>query len=249
MVMNKAGAPAIFAAAAITLGLLAGPGPASAQTGRPAGGEVGAGAAAAAGIQTYSTLTGITPGNVHQLAGTWLDQLEGATTSRAQESTPVVAGGKLYVQTSQGNVFSINGATGQVIWEYQSGFPGTERGVAVSGGQVFAALGGEHVVALNQQTGKQQWLAQVGTPGQDTSANGSATPWTMFADGLVLVGTENGGDSGMRGHLYALNASTGKVTWTFAGTAGPGQPGHSTWKGNSWQLGGGDIWMAPGFDA
>ena len=53
----------------------------------------------------------------------------------------------------------------------------------------------------------------------------------------------------MRGHLYALNASTGKVTWTFAGTAGPGQPGHSTWKGNSWQLGGGDIWMAPAFDA
>ena len=164
---------------------------------------------------------------MHQLAGTWLDQLEGATTSRAQESTPVVVGGKLYVQTSQGNVFSIDGATGQVIWEYKSGFPGTERGVAVSGGQVFAALGGEHVVALNQQTGKQQWLAQVGTPGQDTSANGSATPWTMFADGLVLVGTENGGDSGMRGHLDALNASTGKVTWTFAdGLPRPGRAQH-----------------------
>ena len=188
MVMNKAGAPAILAAAAITLGLLAGPGPASAQTGRRPGPEPGQQQPRAS--QTYSTLTGITPGNVHQLAGTWLDQLEGATTSRAQESTPVVAGGKLYVQTSQGNVFSIDGATGQVIWEYQSGFPGTERGVAVSGGQVFAALGGEHVVALNQQTGKQQWLAQVGTAGQDTSANGSATPWTMFADGLVLVGTE-----------------------------------------------------------
>jgi PQQ-dependent dehydrogenase (methanol/ethanol family) len=252
MSRNKVGAQAAVAAAAaaITFSCLAGPGPASAQTGRPGrSGQTPAAGKTAAGIQTYSTLTGITPGNVHQLAGTWLDQLEGATTSRAQEGTPTVVGGKLYVQTSQGNVFSIDGATGQVIWEFQSGFPGTERGVAVADGHVFAALGREHVVSLNQQTGKQEWLTQVGTPGQDTSANGSATPWTMFADGMVLVGTENGGDSGMRGHLYALNESTGKVAWTFAGTAGPGQPGHGTWKGNSWQLGGGDIWMAPAFDA
>ncbi len=257
MARNKARAQAtvatatatMAAAAAITLGWLAGPGPASAQTGQPAAPAAPASAPPKAGIQTYSTLTGITPGNVNQLAGTWLDQLEGATTSRAQESTPVVVGGQLYVQTSQGNVFSIDGATGKVTWEYQSGFPGTERGVAVADGHVFAALGGEHVVALDQRTGKQQWLTQVGTQGQDTAANGSATPWTMFADGLVLVGTENGGDSGMRGHLYALNEGTGKVTWTFAGTAGPGQPGHGTWTGNSWQLGGGDIWMAPAFDA
>jgi PQQ-dependent dehydrogenase (methanol/ethanol family) len=245
---------AIAAAVVITVAAIGGT--ASAQTGQPTQptrsaqpAQPAQPAPAAAGIQTYSTLTGITPGNVHQLAGTWLDQLEGATTSRAQEGTPTFADGKLYVQTSQGDVFSIDGATGHVIWKYQSGFPGTERGVAISGGQVFAALGGEHVVALDQQTGKANWTAQVGTPGQDTSANGSATPWTMFADGFVLVGTENGGGSGMRGHLYALNASTGRLAWTFAGTAGPGQPGHSTWKGSSWQLGGGDIWMAPAFDA
>ena len=52
----------------------------------------------------------------------------------------------------------------------------------------------------------------------------------------------------MRGHLYALRASTGAVAWSFAGTAGPGQPGHNTWKGSSWKLGGGDVWMAPAVD-
>ncbi|HWF79528.1 MAG TPA: PQQ-binding-like beta-propeller repeat protein [Streptosporangiaceae bacterium] len=195
------------------------------------------------------SLTQITPGNVSRLRGAWLDHIEGRATDRVQEGTPVAVGGRLYLQTGQGDVFAINGATGQVIWEYKSGFPGIERGVAVAGGQVFAALGGEHVVALSQQTGTQNWITQVGTPGQDTAANGSSTPWTMYADGLVFTGTENGGASGMRGHLYALHASDGRPAWNFAGTAGPGQPGHGTWTGNSWQLGGGDVWMAPSFDA
>jgi outer membrane protein assembly factor BamB len=73
-------------------------------------------------------------------------------------------------------VFAVNGATGAVIWEYKSGLPGAERGVAVAGGRVLAALGGEHEVALNQQTGAVIWLTQVGTPGQDTAANGALAP-------------------------------------------------------------------------
>jgi PQQ-dependent dehydrogenase (methanol/ethanol family) len=196
-----------------------------------------------------STLTQITPGDVHSLAGAWLDHLEGGAANAGQESTPVAVDGRLYVQTTQGDVFAVDGATGRVIWEYKSGLAGTERGVAVAAGRVFAALGHEHVVALNQQTGAVIWQTQVGTPGQDTSANGSLTPWTLYFKGLVYVGTENGGGAGMRGHLYALRASNGTVAWSFAGTAGPGQPGHGTWKGTSWMLGGGDVWMAPAVDA
>jgi PQQ-dependent dehydrogenase (methanol/ethanol family) len=200
------------------------------------------------GDQDYSSLDQITTGNVGRLAGAWLDHLENGAAATRQEATPVAVGGVLYVQTGQGDVFAVNGATGKVAWEYKSGFAGTERGVAVAGGRVFAALGGEHVVALNQKTGALIWRAQVGTPGQDTAANGAATPWTLYFHGLVLVGTENGGAAGMRGHLYALRASTGAVAWSFAGTAGPGQPGHNTWKGSSWKLGGGDVWMAPAVD-
>ena len=224
--------------------LLGGAAPATqAAGGRPAGRP-----AASAGGQGYSPLKQITPGNVHSLAGAWVDHLEGGAATTAQESTPVAVGGTLYVQTGQGDVFAVNGVTGQVVWEYKSGFPGTERGVAVAGGRVFAALGGEHVVALSQQTGARIWLAQVGTPGQDTAANGSDTPWTRYFRGLVYVGTENGGGAGMRGHLYALHASDGTPAWSFAATAGPGQPGHSSWKGTSWKLGGGDVWMAPAID-
>ena len=200
------------------------------------------------GDQDYSSLRKITTGNVGRLAGAWLDHLENGAAAAKQEATPVAVGGVLYVQTGQGDVFAVNGATGKVAWEYRSGLAGTERGVAVAGGRVFAALGGEHVVALSQKTGALIWRVQVGTTGQDTAANGAATPWTLYYHGLVLVGTENGGAAGMRGHLYALRAITGAVAWNFAGTAGPGQPGHDTWKGSSWKLGGGDVWMAPAVD-
>jgi PQQ-dependent dehydrogenase (methanol/ethanol family) len=237
---------ALAGAAAAALALAAGtagPQPAPARTGgvQAAGGGFG--------DQGYSTLAQITPGNVHSLSGAWLDHLESGAAGSAQESTPVAVGGRLYVQTSQGDVFAVDGATGHVIWEYKSGLAGTERGVAVAAGRVFAALGHEHVVALNQQTGAVIWQTQVGTAGQDTTANGSSTPWTLYDNGLVYVGTENGGGTGIRGHLYALRASNGTVAWSFAGTAGPGQPGHGTWKGTSWMLGGGDVWMAPAVDA
>jgi hypothetical protein len=53
---------------------------------------------------------------------------------------------------------------------------------------------------------------------------------------------------GMRGHLYALNAATGAVVWSFATTAGPGDPGSGTWTGNSWELGGGDAWIPPAIE-
>jgi PQQ-dependent dehydrogenase (methanol/ethanol family) len=200
------------------------------------------------GDQDYSSLSQVTPRNVHALAGAWLDHLEISATGAAQESTPVAVGGILYLQTGQGDIFAVNGATGHVIWEYKSGFAGTERAVAVAGRRVFSAVGREHVVALNRQTGALIWQVQVGTPGQDTTANHASTPWTLYYAGLVLVGTENGGAVGMRGHLYALRASDGSVAWSFAATAGPGQPGHSTWKGNSWLHGGGDVWMAPAID-
>ncbi len=199
------------------------------------------------GDQDYSSLAQIGSRNIGTLRGTWVDHFAEAASDPAQESTPVAVGGDLYLQTSQGQVLAVNGATGAVLWTYESGFSGTERGVAVGDGVVFSALGGEHVVALNQRTGARLWQRQVGTPGQDTAANGSQTPWTLYYHGLVLAGTENGGGSGMRGHVYALRASNGSLAWSFASTD-PGTPGHRTWSGSSWRLGGGDAWMPPAVD-
>ena len=105
-------------------------------------------------------------------------------------------------------------------------------------------------MALNQQTGAVSWQVQVGTPGQDTAANGAATPWTLYYRGLVLVGTENGGGSGMRGHIYALQRAADGSRGLELRSDGRARasPGHGSWAGNSWQLGGGDVWMPPAID-
>jgi glucose dehydrogenase len=141
------------------------------------------------GDQGYSDLTQIGPGNVKELAGAWQDQFTGPanSTRTSQESTPVAIDGVLYVQTAQGVIMAVDGATGQTDWTYDSGFAHVERGVAVGGGRVFSALGLEHVVALNQATGQELWETRVGTPGQDQRANQAQTPWTLYDNGLVLV--------------------------------------------------------------
>jgi PQQ-dependent dehydrogenase (methanol/ethanol family) len=200
------------------------------------------------GDQDYSSLTQITPGNVPRLAGAWEDKFSGDSTKTSQEGTPVALNGDLYLQTAQGVVTAVGGATGKVVWTYNSGYPHVERGVAVGDGRVFAAFGLEHVVALNQATGRLIWETRVGTPGQDTEAEHAQTEYVLYYDGLILVGTNNGGVSGGRGHLYALSAATGAVVWSFGDTAAPGQPGASSWVGDEWLTGGGDSWIPPAID-
>jgi PQQ-dependent dehydrogenase (methanol/ethanol family) len=197
------------------------------------------------GDQDYSNLAQITMGDIRFLRGAWVDHLDNTAVATAQESTPVAVDGNLYIQTGQGDIFAINGATGKILWKFSSGLVGTERGVAVGnvGPQpaVFSALGNENVVALNRTTGHKIWQVQVGTA-QDNTTLGGATEWTLFYHGLVLVGTDNGGGTGLRAHVYALNASDGSVKWSFGATT----PG--TWSGTSWEVGGADSWIAPAVD-
>jgi glucose dehydrogenase len=181
------------------------------------------------GDQDYSDLSQITRDNLSQLAGAWQDKFTGDRTKTSQEGTPVALDGDLYLQTAQGTVSAVGGATGKVLWTYDSGYPHVERGVAVGDGRVYASFGLEHVVALNEATGQVIWATRVGTKGQDTEANHAQTEYAVYYDGLVLVGTNNGGVSNGRGHLYALSAATGALVWSFGDTAAPGQPGASSW--------------------
>ena len=55
----------------------------------------------------------------------------------------------------------------------------------------------------------------------------------------------------MRGFIDAYEAETGKRVWRFYTTAGPDDPGHSTWRGTdakAWEHGGGSIWVPGAYD-
>jgi mono/diheme cytochrome c family protein len=64
----------------------------------------------------------------------------------------------------------------------------------------------------------------------------------------IIVGT-GGGDNGTIGLVSAFSIHDGKRLWDWQTIPGPGQPGHETWPGDSWQHGGGAVWSGMSVDS
>lgn len=202
------------------------------------------------GNKNYSELRQITRSNVRRLAGAWHARLEGGSTAFYQESTVVAQDGVLYVQTTQQNVAAVDGRTGAVIWKAGVGSSQTAtnmRGVALGEGKVFSTSGANIAYALDQATGKVVWQTPLLNEAQGGLKPGTLAGAVVYFDGLVYVGMQ-GSVVGARGHAYALDAATGKVVWTFWSCPGPGEYGHDTWAGTSWQSGGAVSWVHPAVD-
>ncbi|ROO87174.1 alcohol dehydrogenase (cytochrome c) [Actinocorallia herbida] len=214
------------------------------------------------GNQNHSGLRQITRQNAKRLGGAWHVNLEGGDASAAQQSTIVTKDGVLYVQTTQQNVFAVDGRTGAVKWKTNVGSRRTNmRGVAVADGKVFTASGANIVYALDQETGAVVWQKQLlldveesGDPdgcdpanGQCGGSIGTLAGAIVHWDGMIYVGMQ-GSTIGARGRAYALHADTGEIAWIFWGAPGPGEFGNDTWEGESWKTGGAVTWMHPAVD-
>ena len=209
------------------------------------------------GNTRYQNIDQINLTNVSQLKPAWTFQngvLPSAHPRLTMEMTPLVINGVMYITSGIDDVWALNPTTGKTIWHYNpaSDMPvlstlsiccGLDnRGVAVGGGLVFDARLDSNLVALNAKTGAVVWKTQV-----DIGANGSAMTlapqYVVNSAGAaeVLVGV-TGGEYGIRGHLDAYAAATGKLLWRFW-TTDP-----ATYAGTSWQHGGAPIWGTPTFD-
>lgn len=201
------------------------------------------------GNKNYSSLQQVTRDNVHQLGGAWHFEMESGT-ALPQECTIIAQDGVLYVGTSQQNVFAVNGSTGAVLWKTAVGSPAKPngiRGVALGQGLVFTFSGTQTAYALDQQTGRVVWQTTLlnepdggGQPGQLAGA-------VVYWDGLIYIGMRHV-NMGTRGRCYALDATTGKVAWTFWSCPAAGEYGNDTWAADSWQTGGAPPWMFPAID-
>ncbi|HVV28007.1 MAG TPA: PQQ-binding-like beta-propeller repeat protein [Rhizomicrobium sp.] len=197
------------------------------------------------GNWNYSSLSQITRTNVKALGGAWHLHLEGGSKDFEQQASVIAVGGVIYVETSQGNVFAVDGATGRIVWEYKTNFgPLLHRGVAVGGGRVYATFAQNYVGALDQKTGKPIWLKQIVDDGGPGRVQGSFKSAVVYYDGMIYFGSADAG----RGVAHALDAATGDVVWRFYGTPGPGEFGNDTWEGDSWKRGGASPWMHPAID-
>jgi alcohol dehydrogenase (cytochrome c) len=168
----------------------------------------------------------ISSGNVASLREAWTFKLAGTAAlgvlgSGSFAAAPVVAGGTVYIQDLDANVYAVSLATGKLDWEYRVDIPEKSGpgpdGVAVAGGLVYGDTS-TAVFALNAATGKVVW--------DDTSllnsGQGSFEIQPAVSGGRVYLASAYGSGPG-GGILLALDAATGKKLWTFSSVAG-GQP-------------------------
>ena len=81
----------------------------------------------------------------------------------------------------------------------------------------------------------------------DTMEGYELTSPPLVVKDKVIMGV-GGGEYAIRGFVDAYDAASGKRLWRFYTVPGPGEFGHDTWKGDSWQKGGSAAWLTPTFD-
>lgn len=137
-------------------------------------------------------------------------------------ASPVVAGAQLFVAAENGNLYSFNVKSKQFNWLYhtQGGIASTP--VVVDGRIYFLSRDG-FFYALEQSTGKRLWrfatggearFAAVGGYGLPADMGPVPDPWDFYlSSALVRNGKVYFGSSDH--HLYALDAFSGELIWSF----------------------------------
>jgi len=200
----------------------------------------------------FSPLSQINTQNVGQLKLAFAFQLGSL---RSNESTPIVIGDTIYVSTSWGPkyVHALNAQTGERKWTYEPDIPDdvlqyaccdvNNRGVTYADGKIFVGRLDGKLAAVDASTGKELWTTQV----VDYKQGSVITSPPLVVKSMVITGF-GGGEYGARGSLQAYDVNTGKEVWKTWTVPGPGEPGNDTWKGDSWQYGGGVAWLIGSYD-
>jgi alcohol dehydrogenase (cytochrome c) len=198
--------------------------------------------------QRHSTLAQITPENVKNLELQWIFQ---SRSLERYEATPLVVDGVMYTVQNPDDVLALDAVTGRIYWtfNYQTSPDARpccgrlSRGLAILGDTLFIGTIDAHVIALDAKSGKPLWNSQVGDPEKGYAI----THAPLIVKDKVIVGMA-GGEYGIRGYILALDTKTGKEAWRFYTIPGPGEPGHESWKGDSWQHGGASVWVTGSYD-
>jgi alcohol dehydrogenase (cytochrome c) len=199
--------------------------------------------------QGFSPLKQINKSNVAQLRSTWTWSLPPG----ANEATPLVHDGVIFVHSSGDHVQALDAATGDLLWEYSRELPKpktgflnlVKRNIAIYGNHIIFDTSDLHVVALDTKTGDVAWEHEV--LDLDKNPRFGLTGGPIVAKGKVIIGTEGQGPGGNM--IVALDAATGKEAWRFYTIARPGEPGGNSWNGLPLEKrSGASVWTAGSYD-
>lgn len=201
----------------------------------------------------FSPLASVTPKNVKKLVPVYSFSLG---TLDAQNTTPLVVDGVMYVTASHGKIYALDAKTGKEFWQYSHPLPDNigkmmccdvgNRGAAVYGDKVFYATPDAHVIALKRETGEKVWDVTVG----DWTKAQTMTVAPLVVKGKVVVGM-SGAEYPTRLWIDALDSETGAQVWRRYTIPGPGEPGFDTWGTQDPEAsayGGGSTWITGSYD-
>lgn len=112
-------------------------------------------------------------------------------------SSPVFSNGAIYFTSMDGNLYKLDAAAGEPIWQAAVG-KGAISSPAVSEGIVYAG-GSQGLSAVDAETGEIRWSFPVDQGVQSSPA---------VSEGIVYFG-------GMDGKVYALDVLSGEKAWEF----------------------------------
>jgi glucose dehydrogenase len=189
------------------------------------------------GSQRFSPLRQIKPRNVTHLRRAWTFHTGDPKGDVNSEGAPLVVDGVLYFDAGK-NVYALDPITGQQIWKFET--KGTaRRGVAYwpgdhqAGPRIIVGVSGKQMLALDAKTGRP--VPEFGNGGFVSDESPSSSP--VIYRNLIITG-----DNGVQ-MVRAYDVHDGKLVWTFYTRAQPGDPAHDSWKGDSWNVrGGDDVW-------
>ncbi|KWV90657.1 PQQ-binding-like beta-propeller repeat protein [Erythrobacter sp. YT30] len=140
----------------------------------------------------------------------WTAKIAGTNNRERLAAAPVVGGGKVFVEDTEGVIHAFDKDTGREIWRRDddemsddmrpSAFGG---GVSYDNGVVYATNGAGEVKAKNAETGERIWKVKPSGP-----LRGSPT----VAFGQVYVMTQDN-------QIISLNASDGELQWSESGSS------------------------------
>ena len=203
----------------------------------------------------YSPLNEVNRDNVRQLRMVW----SRALSAGSQQGTPVVYDGVLYMPNPRDVIQAIDGATGDLLWEYRRERPDdldeyispllseAKRNIAIYGNLIISTSADDYAYALDARTGRLEWETRI-LDYKVNPAHQSSGP--IIADGKAVSGRgcmPAGGPEACV--IVAHDARTGAEAWRTRLIPGPGEPGDESW---------GDVpfeershvgsWVVPSYD-
>jgi alcohol dehydrogenase (cytochrome c) len=229
--------------------------------------------------QRWSPLTQITASNVAQLVPKMVIQTGVSRLGSFETTPIVIGDTMFITTAYDEAIIAYDLHAARELWRYGYKLAPAQwccgpdnRGVAVAHGKVFFGTLDDHLVALDAHTGAVAWDKQVADPTLGYSL--SAAP--LIVGNNVVIGT-SGGEYGIRGHVDAYSIDAGDLTWRWYSIPAPGDDPVApngwwgTWQAtaqgtdlhrdltreradsakfpDSWQRGGGGIWMTPAYDS